>query len=74
VVSPYLPIPATVNALQVVLTGADPTAAVGTAIALLALYGLASVVLTTAVVARQRRSVALFAPPLTTTKPLPLAA
>lgn len=62
-VSPYLPITAAVSALQVVLTGADPAAAVGGAVAVLAVYGLAAFLLTAAVVARRRRSVALFAQP-----------
>jgi putative membrane protein len=74
VVSPYLPMTAAVHALQAVLTGADPAGAVTGAIAVLALYGLAAFVLTTAVVARRRRSVALFAPPLATAPSVRMAA
>jgi putative membrane protein len=63
-VSPYLPITSAVRALQTVLTGADATGVVTGAIAVLAVYGLAAFALTTLVVARRRRSVALFASPL----------
>jgi putative membrane protein len=74
VLSPYLPITAAVNALQIVLTGADPAAAVTGAVAVLVLYGLLAFLLTLAVVARRRRSVALFAPPVTSTATMPTAA
>jgi putative membrane protein len=74
VISPYLPVTAALDALQAVLTGADPAPAVAGAVAVLAVYGLVAFLLTTAVVARRRRSVALFAPPLTSTKPVAVAA
>ncbi|MDH2442905.1 YhgE/Pip family protein [Amnibacterium sp. CER49] len=62
VISPYLPLTAAVSALQAIITGAGG-AAVGGGIATLALTGLIAYVLTVAVVARRRTSVALFAPP-----------
>jgi len=74
VLSPYLPITAAVNALQVVLTGADPSGAVPGAIAVLLLYGLIAFLLTTAVVARRRRSVSLFAQPLESAPTVSIAA
>lgn len=74
VLSPYLPITAAVDALQAVLTGGDPTAAVTSAVAVLVLYGLVAFLLTAAVVARRRRSVALFAPPVAAAPPVPVAA
>lgn len=74
VLSPSLPFTAAVSALQAVLTGADAAGPVGGAVAVLTLYGLLALVLTTGVVARRRRSVALFAPPLPATAAVAQAA
>jgi putative membrane protein len=62
VVSPYLPLTAAVGAMQAVITGASGASIAG-GIATLAVYALVAFVLTVAVVARRRSSVALFAPP-----------
>ena len=62
VVSPFLPLTASVSAMQAVITGASG-GAIGGGIATLALTAVIAYALTVAVVARRRSSVALFAPP-----------
>jgi putative membrane protein len=62
VVSPYLPLTASVGAMQAVITGASGASVAG-GIATLAVYAVVAFALTVAVVARRRSSVALFAAP-----------
>lgn len=62
VISPFLPLTASVSAMQAVITGGSG-GAIGGGIATLAVTAVIAYALTVAVVARRRSSVALFAPP-----------